>query len=190
MKLIVGLGNIGAQYHATRHNLGFAVVEMVAIDFGRQPQGFTKHSKAAAEVLDLKASHDCMLFKPTTMMNLSGQAVGELARYYKVASEDVWVVYDDVDLQFGQLRVRQGGPTGGGHNGVKSVIQHLGEDFWRLRLGVANQYLASTPTDKFVLDPFMADEASELPQILAKTAGIIENSLLEGQIKDQTLSLA
>lgn len=187
MKLIVGLGNVGDKYQNTRHNIGFGVIDLVAIGFGKQPSDFSSHSKASADVLDLKSTHNCILVKPTTMMNLSGQAVGELARFYKIDSEDVWVAYDDVDMEFGQLRIRKGGPTGGGHNGVKSIIAHLGENFWRIRVGVANEYLITTPTDKFVLDNFSADEASKLPDLLNSVAVLIENAVDEGDLSDHTI---
>ena len=187
MKLIVGLGNIGDKFKNTRHNIGFGVIDLVAIGLGKNPSDFSGHSKAQAEVLDLKSTHNCILVKPSTMMNLSGQAVGELARFYKIESQDVWVVYDDVDMAFGQLRIRQGGPTGGGHNGVKSVISHLGENFWRIRVGVANEFLKTTPTDKFVLDNFSSDESSKLPDLLNSAAVLIENAIEEGDLSDHTI---
>ena len=186
MKLIAGLGNVGQRYENTRHNVGFGVIDLVAIGFGKQPSDFSSHSKASADVLDLNSTHGCILVKPTTMMNLSGQAVGELARFYKIDSEDVWVVYDDVDMNFGQLRIRKGGPTGGGHNGVKSIISHLGENFWRIRVGIANEFLKTTPTEKFVLDNFMADESNKLPEILNSVARLIENAVDAGDLADQT----
>jgi PTH1 family peptidyl-tRNA hydrolase len=190
MKLIVGLGNIGRDYHNTRHNLGFAVVDMLTIGFGRQPGDFTKHSKAAAEVLDLKADRDCILVKPTTMMNLSGEAVGALLRFYKLQPADVWVIHDDVDLNFGQMRVRQGGGSAG-HNGIKSIIAHIGDDFWRIRLGIANVNLAITPTDKFVLDPFSAEEAAAIPRVLEGAANYLSDSLNlnAGNLTDHTQNL-
>lgn len=188
MKLIVGLGNIGSQYHATRHNLGFAVVDMLGLTFGHQPSEFKKHSKAPAETLDLKTDLGCMLARPTTMMNLSGDAVRALTHFYKIEPADVWVVYDDVDLEFGQMRVRLGGGSAG-HNGIKSIINHIGDGFWRVRLGIANQYLPTTPTDKFVLDPFMADEATQIPRILAGASNTLEQSLMGGDLTDQTTSL-
>lgn len=187
MKLIVGLGNVGDKYQNTRHNLGFGIIDLVAIGFGKQPSDFSQHSKASANVLDLKSSHECVLVKPTTMMNLSGQAVGELARFYKIDSSDIWVAYDDVDMAFGQVRIRKGGPTGGGHNGVKSVIAHVGEDFWRIRVGIANEFLKTTPTDKFVLDKFSAEESSKIPYILRIVAEIIENAVDSGDLSDQTV---
>lgn len=185
MKLIVGLGNIGNEYHTTRHNLGFAVVEMLGITFGHQPNEFKKHSKSQAEVLNLKQTHNCMLVKPTTMMNLSGQAVGELVRFYNIEAQDVWLVYDDVDIEFGNMRVRLGGGSAG-HNGVKSVAAHIGDDFWRIRVGVANKFLATTPTDAFVLSPFMTEEAAEVPKILKSATDYLESALLAGALADHS----
>lgn len=188
MKLIVGLGNVGSQYHRTRHNLGFGVVDMLAISFGQQVSDFKKHPKAAADVLQTKAEYGCMLIKPTTMMNASGGAVGALARYYKVTANDIWVVHDDVDLVFGQMRVRLGGGTAG-HNGIKSIIQHVGDGFWRVRLGVANAKLPTTPTDRFVLDSFLPDEATKMPKLLGTVADYLESSLMTGSLTDHTQSL-
>jgi len=186
MKLIVGLGNIGAQYARTRHNLGFDVVEMLGITLGHQPSEFKKHSKAPADVLDLRQTHDCILVKPTTMMNLSGEAVGSIVRFYKIAIEDVWIVYDDVDLDLGQIRIRQGGGSAG-HNGVKSIIQHITEGFWRVRLGIANPLLAATPTEKFVLDNFFPQEAPLVQKTLTTAADTLSAALYQG-IADQTIT--
>lgn len=188
MKLIVGLGNIGKQYQATRHNLGFAVVDMLAITYGRNPGAFTKHSKARAETLDLKSEYDCMLVKPATMMNLSGEAVQALVAFYKIEPSDVWVIYDDVDLPFGQLRTRLGGGSAG-HNGIKSIIAHIGDEFWRVRLGIANEFLTTTPTDKFVLDQFSQAEAELVPSLLRNSADRLESALMTGHLTDTTASL-
>jgi PTH1 family peptidyl-tRNA hydrolase len=188
MKLIVGLGNVGRQYHQTRHNLGFGVVDMLAISFGKPVRDFKKHPKAAAEVLDCKAEYGCLLAKPTTMMNLSGEAIGSLTRYYEIDPSAVWVVHDDVDLQFGQMRVRMGGGTAG-HNGIKSIIHYIGDGFWRIRLGIANQHLPTTPTDRFVLDAFSAEEAAQMPQLLNTAANYLESSLMGEGLTDHTQSL-
>jgi PTH1 family peptidyl-tRNA hydrolase len=188
MKLIVGLGNVGKQYHDTRHNLGFAVVDMLAISFNHEVSDFKKHPKAAAAVLDCKSEYGCMLVKPTTMMNLSGEAVGVLARYFKIAPADIWVVHDDVDLAFGQMRVRLGGGTAG-HNGIKSIIQHIGDGFWRVRLGIANPHLATTPTDTFVLDTFTQDEAAKMTTLLDSATDYLQMALDTGTLSDHTQSL-
>lgn len=188
MKLIVGLGNVGSQYHSTRHNLGFDVVDMLAISFGSSPDKLKKHPKAPAEILDLKAEYGCMLVRPTTMMNLSGGAVQSLTHYYKIDPSDVWVIYDDVDIEFTQMRVRFGGGSAG-HNGIKSIIEQIGDGFWRIRLGISNPYLKDTPTDQFVLDSFMAVEAPHIPHVLTNAANFIENSLLAGNLTDTTQAL-
>lgn len=187
-KLIVGLGNIGAQYHSTRHNLGFAVIEMLGITFGHQPDEFKKHSKVAALVLDLRAEQNCLLVKPTTMMNLSGEAVRSLVQFYKIDPADIWVAYDDVDLPFGHVRTRLGGGSAG-HNGVKSIIAAIGDGFWRMRLGIANPQLPTTPTDSFVLSAFSAEEAARIPQLLGTAANYLESSLLTGNMADHTIKL-
>jgi len=188
MKLIVGLGNVGRQYHETRHNLGFSVVDMLAISFGSQVGDFKHHGKAEADTLDARAEFGCMLVKPTTMMNLSGEAIGALARYYKVLPDDIWVVHDDVDLTFGQMRVRLGGGTAG-HNGIKSIIQHIGDEFWRVRLGVANPHLATTPTDTFVLDTFSQEEAAKMSKVLRTASDYLQSAIQTGELTDHTQSL-
>jgi peptidyl-tRNA hydrolase, PTH1 family len=185
MKLVIGLGNIGDKYIKTRHNLGFMAIDRLAQAFGSTPESFSKHSKASALTLDLQSTHNAILIKPTTMMNLSGQAIEELARFYKVDSKNVYLIYDDVDLPFGQLRVRFGGGSAG-HNGIKSIIEHIGHDFWRFRMGIGNQYLADTPTDKFVLDDFNKVEQARLPDLIDQTVDQIEASLLSGNDEGQT----
>lgn len=189
MKLIVGLGNVGREYESTRHNLGFALVELLGITLGHRPSDFTKHSKAAADVLDLRATNGLMLVKPTTMMNLSGQAVGALANYYKVAPEDIWVIADEVDLPFGALRVSHGGGSAG-HNGLKSIMSAVGPDFWRVRMGVRNQRFDVTPTDSFVLSRFDADEAAALPAMLKTAADMLETAVTRGELVTGDSNLA
>jgi PTH1 family peptidyl-tRNA hydrolase len=136
MKLIVGLGNPGPRYRGTYHNVGFDVVDEVA---RRRGVGF---DAAPADALiakvrdDAQAGMQALLVKPLTFMNLSGEAVGALQRYFRIAAEDVLVVVDDVALPMGRLRIRAKG-SAGGHNGLKSIIAGLGTDgFARLRVGV------------------------------------------------------
>ena len=133
MKAIVGLGNPGAKYRGTRHNVGFAVVEEIA---GRAGLAFLS-APANALVARWRGPDGAvtLLAKPLTFMNHSGQAVGELVRYYKIDPADLLVVVDEVQLPLGKLRARARG-SAGGHNGLKSVIAHLGEDFSRLRVGI------------------------------------------------------
>ncbi len=133
MKLIAGLGNPGIEYEATRHNVGFMVADLVAdqlnIDLNRSAWK-SIYGKGKINGLDI------MVIKSRTFMNLSGEAVGEVCRYFKLAVEDVIVIYDDIDLPLGKVRVRPGGGSGG-HRGLESVIQHLGsETITRVRVGI------------------------------------------------------
>ena len=133
MKIIVGLGNPGLKYRSTRHNLGFMVVDALAGQ--REAKWRSGRFKGLQAEVQL-GKEQVQLVKPVTYMNLSGECVGSLVRYYQVPLEDVLVVFDEVQLELGRLRLRPGG-SAGGHNGVESVIKHLHtEQFPRLRLGV------------------------------------------------------
>ena len=135
MKLIVGLGNPGKQYEGTRHNMGFMVLdefaEMLSVDIDRD--GFKGQY---AIVKDARFPEPFMLLKPTTFMNLSGESVREAFDYYKIDLDDVVIVYDDMALPEGKIRLRGAGSSGS-HNGMKNIILHLGsEDFKRIRIGI------------------------------------------------------
>jgi PTH1 family peptidyl-tRNA hydrolase len=185
MKLIVGLGNIGEKYVATRHNIGF-----VAVDALKSTLGTVKtQDKFQAEIAISGTGDDkLILAKPSTMMNLSGEAVGKLMRFYKINPQDVWVISDDVDLPFGTFRVRQHGGSGG-HNGLGSLIEHIGDGFWRFRLGVSNEHFDKTPTDQYVLDDFSSAEKSKLPVITDQIVEIINDSLRQGDPTAMTYKL-
>lgn len=134
MKLFVGLGNVGAHYARNRHNIGFMAVERIADDHGfsswrRKFQGEIAEGRLGADKV--------LLLKPGTMMNLSGQAVGEAARFHKIAPGDVVVFHDEIDLAPGKCRVKRGGGHAG-HNGLRSIHQHIGPDYARVRIGVGH----------------------------------------------------
>jgi PTH1 family peptidyl-tRNA hydrolase len=133
MKVVVGLGNPGKQYHGTRHNVGFAVIDGLAAS----PTCGRFQSRFSAQVAELmEGSEKVLLVKPETFMNLSGRAVREVMDFYKVELADLLVVCDDVNLPLGKLRVRRKG-SAGGHNGLKDIQNHLGtQDYARLRIGV------------------------------------------------------
>jgi len=134
MKMIVGLGNIGTRYDETRHNAGFMVVEQMAHDY--HLGAFTHEKVEAVTATGLIEGQKVMLVKPTTFMNESGRAVKPLMEYYNVALEDLIVINDDLDMPVGKLRLKRRGASGG-HNGLKSLIDHLGtRDFYRLKLGI------------------------------------------------------
>lgn len=160
--LIAGLGNPGREYRETRHNVGFMVVDRLAERLG------VKFTRLEAHALVTKGTYQDMrviLAKPQTFMNLSGNAIGSLARYYKVPVENMLVSYDDVDLPFGALRLR---PAGGsaGQKGMKSIIERLGtEAFPRLRVGIGRPP-GRMDAAAYVLQPFARDESAELPLLL------------------------
>ena len=130
--LVAGLGNPGQKYQNTRHNMGFLTVDLLAEQKGVKLNRVK--FKSAYNILSF-AGCKCLVMKPQTYMNLSGEAVGEAARFYKIPADRVLVIYDDVSLPVGKLRVRPSG-SAGGHNGIKSVIAHLGtQDFPRIKIG-------------------------------------------------------
>lgn len=130
--LIVGLGNPGAKYDKTRHNVGFAALDYVAAKTGAS---VTRAKFKALTGQGTLAGKKVLLMKPQTYMNLSGQAVGEAAAFYKIPPQNCIIIFDDVALPLGKIRVREKG-SAGGHNGVKSLIQHIGADFPRVKIGV------------------------------------------------------
>lgn len=184
MKAIVGLGNPGPKYTGTRHNIGFAVVDELArragIGFASAPVDalIAKWRRGEAHASDASAFRRTMddepvlIAKPLTFMNNSGQAVGELVRYFKIEAGDLLIVVDEVQLALGRLRARTGG-SAGGHNGLKSVIAHIGENFARLRIGVGRGDSRRDLADH-VLARFDGDEAAEVERMTARAADAAE----------------
>jgi PTH1 family peptidyl-tRNA hydrolase len=136
MKLLVGLGNPGAQYETTRHNVGWMALDRLAAERGLAFKTDRRFRADVAETTVPETGEWLALAKPLTYMNLSGESVGALARFYKIEPADIVVIYDEMALPLGQIRVRPGG-SAAGHNGMKSLIAHLGtQDFPRVRIGV------------------------------------------------------
>ena len=175
MKLIVGLGNPGTQYKGTRHNIGFAVIDEIA---RRAAVGFESAPAEAVIAKWRRPEGGALLAKPLTFMNLSGQAVGEIARYFKVDVPDLLIVVDEVQLPLGKLRARARG-SAGGHNGLKSVIAHLGDDFSRLRIGVGRGGQQRDLADH-VLSRFEKDEAAEVERMTTRAADAAEMFITSG----------
>jgi peptidyl-tRNA hydrolase, PTH1 family len=135
LRIIVGLGNPGPEHQVTRHNAGFWFVELLARRHGAEFRDYRKYSGEAARVNI--SGQDLVLLKPTTYMNRSGLAVRQLCDFYKVAPDEVLVAHDELDLPVGTVRLKNGGGHGG-HNGLRDIIAHIGETFWRMRLGVGH----------------------------------------------------
>ncbi len=174
--LIVGLGNPESEYADTRHNLGFACVRELARRWGvavdrKRWQSLVGHSD----------ERRAWLVMPQTYMNLSGQAVAKALRDTGLAAEDVWVVYDELDLPLCRMRIRRGG-SGAGHNGVRSVIESLGTDgFMRFRVGIGKPARRGTTAGRhYVLGRFTKAEAERVPAIVSGVADAVELALGEG----------
>jgi PTH1 family peptidyl-tRNA hydrolase len=172
--LIVGLGNPGAKYRGTRHNVGFAVADELA----RRRQVAFDSSPVEALVAKLRVAEPVLLAKPLTFMNESGEAVGALARYFKVEPVDLLVVVDEAQLPLGRLRLRASG-SAGGHNGLKSVIAHVGTEFPRLRIGVGRGDPRWDLADH-VLSRFEAEERETADEAVSRAADAVETFLEEG----------
>src|SRR3982751_1876010 len=157
--LIVGLGNIGAQYDDTRHNVGFAAVDRFARDNSLPGWVEKKDLKCHLATGQLGETR-VIVIKPTTFMNLSGEAVQAVAHFYKVQPNRIIAAYDELDIPFGQIRTRIGGSSAG-HNGVKSLIQHIGEDFARVRIGIGPKTPEQMDTADFVLQKFSSDQEKQ-----------------------------
>jgi PTH1 family peptidyl-tRNA hydrolase len=186
MKLVIGLGNVGSRYAHTRHNIGFMVVDELA---ERYDASWKLDSKLKAAIATLEIdSEKIILAKPQTMMNLSGEAAQRIMQKYKLALESVWAVYDDVDTPFGRMRIRHGGSTGG-HQGVRSLAEHLGEGFLRLKVGISLNNRAIEPSEVYVLKPFSDAERQTLPTVIARSSEIIAAQLSNNIITDETIEL-
>ena len=195
LKLLVGLGNPGGGYSAHRHNIGFMAIDAVAAEhgfpkFSRKFQGEISESyvelppERSGGARSEKAK--IILLKPQTYMNLSGESVGAAARFYKLPVQDIIVLHDELDLPLCKLRVKQGGGHGG-HNGLKSIDQHLTPDYWRVRLGIGHPGAKELVTghvlsgfsaaEAKLVAPWLQDIAASLPLLLSGDAPKFMNRL-------------
>ncbi len=169
--IIAGLGNPGTQYEDTRHNCGFMAAEVLAEQHGAEIKRL-KFKSLTAEV-ELNGRR-CLLMKPTTFMNNSGDAVGEAAEFYKLPPENVLIIYDDINLDVGRLRIRAKG-SDGGHNGMKSIILRLNSDnFPRIRVGVGKKPHPDYDLADWVLSRFTNEEGARLETALSNAAKAAE----------------
>ena len=164
MKLIVGLGNPGPKYVGHRHNIGFMVLDEL---IRRAGGSFTSRFKGEFARVQL-AGQTVNLLKPMTFMNLSGESVGPCAAYYGVEEAECLVIHDELDIPYGTLKIKIGGGHGG-HNGLKSIFQHFGKDFPRLRFGIGRPPEGETPVTH-VLTDFNAEEQTEIDELLDRSA--------------------
>jgi len=169
-KLIIGLGNPGTEYQKTRHNIGFMVLD----EFARQNDfsDWQESPKFQGLVCEKRLSDKrVFLLKPQTFMNLSGRAAQSMAHFFKINLADIAAVYDDLTIPFGQIRTRTGGQSGG-HNGIKSLVENIGSDFGRIKVGTKNDIAVTADQSDFVLAKFSKNEQAQLPKIVQE-AGLI-----------------
>lgn len=184
MKLIAGLGNPGRHYVNSRHNIGFLCINAFAREHGID---LSKRQSKARVGRGEVAGQKVIVAKPGTFMNLSGESVAPLARYYDIALSDIMIVYDDVDFPLGTFRIREKGGSGG-HNGMKSIIQHLGsQEFPRIRVGIGTREteeegskVQSGRSPEYVLGNFARDERPVVHEVCMRVVEAIECILSEG----------
>ena len=164
MKLIVGLGNPGKKYEKNRHNVGFLAIDYLIDKF--QASKISSKFKG-----DLFKSGEYLFLKPTTFMNLSGESVKLVKDFYKLNNDDIIVIHDDIDLKLGALKFKKGGSSGG-HNGLKSIDAHIGNDYWRIRIGVGRPERKEEVVN-YVLSDFSEDELN----CIKKNFEIIEKAI-------------
>ena len=178
--LVVGLGNVGDKYENTRHNVGFEVADELA-NRARVPIQKLKY-RALTNTVEI-GGEKVLLMKPVTYMNLSGEAVGEAARFFKVPADHVLVISDDVALPVGKLRLRRSG-SAGGHNGLKNIIQHLGTDqFPRIKVGVGQKPHPDYDMADWVLSKFAGEDLKTITEAIRKAADAVECLIQEGPDK-------
>jgi PTH1 family peptidyl-tRNA hydrolase len=176
MHIIVGLGNPTEKYQATRHNVGWDAITRLSDDY-KIPLDFKKHKAICGK--GYMEGEKVILAQPITYMNLSGESVRELVDFYKVSPEEVIVIYDDISLEVGQLRIRKKG-SAGGHNGIKSIISHLGTDeFPRIKVGVGDKPKGWDLAD-YVLSRFQGEEQASIREALKDSADACKMIITSG----------
>lgn len=179
MKIVVGLGNPGLKYEFTRHNIGFRIVDILAqdieIEFKKVKSYYSLISRGMLN------NHKVILIKPQTFMNLSGRAVCRVVSYYKMPLQDVLIVYDDLNLELGQVRIRKKG-SAGGHKGMESIVQCLNsEDIPRLRIGIGNPLMNfNSDCTPYVLSNFNYEEKDKIKEVMQLSTEAIKTIIGDG----------
>lgn len=185
--LIVGLGNPGKEYDRTRHNAGFMAVDAFVDKSDQMDDWIVKKDLKAVLSSGRVGDRRVIAIKPTTFMNLSGEAVQATAAFYKIHPSDIIVIHDELDIDFGQIRLRTGG-SAAGHNGIKSVSQHIGEDYGRIRIGIGPKKPARIKSEDFVLQAFSDEQQALLPDMTRETVAIINEVLFGNELPNETRS--
>lgn len=185
MKLIVGLGNPGEKYARNRHNVGFMALDNFATS---QKLGFKSSAKFSADIAELPDKQG-FLVKPQTFMNNSGQAVQQLAQFYKIPIADILLIYDELALPFGTIRSRAGGQSAG-HNGVESVIKAIGPGFQRIRIGIAKESSKGVDTANYVLSNFNQEEQIHIAELFDYTNKLLVSFFNNNSLEPDTVTIS
>lgn len=185
--LIIGLGNIGSSYAATRHNIGFAVLDDFALK-NEFPNWIEKKDLFCYLAIQQLGDTRVILAKPTMMMNDSGRSAAAIQNFYKIYNQNTVAVYDELAIPFGQIRTRVGG-SDAGHNGVKSLLQFIGDDFGRLRIGIGSPVAEKADAAAFVLGKFTKAELTKLPLIVKETSAMLTEYIYSGELPHDTRSV-
>jgi PTH1 family peptidyl-tRNA hydrolase len=184
--LLVGLGNIGKEYDLTRHNIGFKTLDDFVSSTSEMESWVEKKSLKSLVSTGRAGENRVIAIKPTTFMNLSGEAVQAVAQFYKLSLDKIIVIQDEIDIEFGQIRNRVGG-SAAGHNGIKSVSQHMGEEYGRIRIGIGPKP-TRMKSESFVLQKFSTDEQKYLPNLSKEVSSIINEYLYGTELPHDTRS--
>jgi PTH1 family peptidyl-tRNA hydrolase len=177
--LIVGLGNPGIEYDGTRHNIGFACIDEFVEKSNDMGDWVSKKDLKCHMSTGRMGETRVIAIKPTTFMNLSGEAVRAVSDFYKIHPNQTIIIHDELDINFGQIRTRMGGASAG-HNGIKSIIQHIGEDFGRVRVGVGPKSPEQIDSADFVLAKFSKDQQTDLPALRREANAILTENVFAG----------
>jgi PTH1 family peptidyl-tRNA hydrolase len=186
-QLLVGLGNPGKEYDDTRHNVGFLCLDHFVSKMSEMGPWIDKKDLKCQMSTGQMGETRVIAIKPTTFMNLSGEAVQAVSHFYKIHPDDTIVIHDELDIDFGLIRTRKGGGAAG-HNGIKSVSQHIGEDYGRVRIGIGPKTPEQMDSADFVLQKFSAAEQESMPALSREVIAILTEIIYGNELPNDTRS--
>lgn len=185
--LFIGLGNLGKEYDLTRHNIGFYCIDQFVSKNTEMEKWVQKKDLKCLVSTGRVGENRVIAIKPTTFMNLSGEAVQAAVHFYKISLDNIVVIQDELDLDFGQIRMRASGSPAG-HNGIKSISQYLGEKYGRIRIGVGPKKPARIKSEDFVLKKFSPEEQIQLPNLSREVNAILTEYIFGTELPHETRS--
>jgi len=183
--LLVGLGNPGKQYTGTRHNIGFECLDEFVAKTDEMADWINKKDLKCEVSTGRLGQNRVIAIKPTTFMNLSGEAVAAVCNFYKISADQITVIHDELDVDFDQIRLRTGGSSAG-HNGIKSVSQYIGEGYGRIRIGIGPKHPTKMKSEDFVLQKFSDDQAAELGNLKREVLAILNEYIYGTELPHET----